>query len=205
MNVKTLLHQFLTGCITTGTIAFIGAIPAISTTHNAEEIAPPLLAGTPFHIAQTAPLTGNWKLVNMTAADSPMPMLPTVEQTAEFTDGRIAGTGGCNRFMGSYETEGDPSRTARSGRLKISPLASTFMACEPDAMRQESIYLAALQGAQQYEVTPEGLTIAYQTEAGAGVLRFVAQTTGESGRESGREQHSEPVGEPSSQPIRGLW
>jgi heat shock protein HslJ len=61
------------------------------------------------------------------------------EVTAEFgTDGRVSGSGGCNRFSGEYTLEGDS--------LAIGPVASTRMACfEPEGVgEQESAYFAAL-------------------------------------------------------------
>lgn len=171
----------------------------------------PLLAETPVQMAQASSLTGSWKLANMTAGNSPMPMLPASDNvpTAEFQEGRIAGSGGCNRFMGGYETEGN--------QLKIGSLASTFMACEPGVMNQESTFLKALQGAQRYEVTDDGLTIFYETEEGAGVLRFVAQASDQTGsastnesmnqttNESTNQTMNESTSQPSSQPVRGLW
>lgn len=59
--------------------------------------------------------------------------------TAEFgTDGRVAGSGGCNRFSGGYTLQGNS--------LAIGPVASTKMAClEPEGVgQQESAYFAAL-------------------------------------------------------------
>ncbi|WAL62021.1 META domain-containing protein [Thermocoleostomius sinensis] len=122
-------------------------------------------------MAQTSSIVGNWRLVNMTADNTPTPMVPSqgIELTADFADGRVTGSGGCNRFMGGYELDGD--------RLTISPLASTFKACEEPIMSQEIRYLNALQGAQRYELDDqEQLTIVYQTEQESGVLRFVSQT-----------------------------
>lgn len=145
-------------------------------------------------MAQAASLSGSWKLVNMTAGSSPMPMLPTVEQTVEFADGKIAGTGGCNRMMGSYQIAGE--------QLKIGPLASTFMACEPDVMTQESRFLTALQGAQRYAIEQPGqLAIFYETEEGAGVLRFAAQANSS----PVNQPAPEPAPEPTNPPVRGLW
>ncbi|MBF2001850.1 MAG: META domain-containing protein [Synechococcales cyanobacterium M58_A2018_015] len=120
-----------------------------------------------FDMAQSsAALSGSWRLANMTTAGSPMPMVPSADLTLELSGDRVAGSGGCNRFMGSFQTDGN--------RLSISPLASTFKACEPSVMNQESTYLAALQGAQRYEIDDQNqLTITYQTEQGSGVLRFV--------------------------------
>lgn len=134
-------------------------------------IAQQLSSDIPLQMAQTSSIAGNWRLANMTAGDLPTPMVPSadIELTADFADGRITGSGGCNRFMGGYELDDD--------RLTVGPLASTFKACEEPIMNQEMLYLNALQGAQRYELDPQGnLTIVYQTEQGSGVLRFVPQT-----------------------------
>ncbi len=123
----------------------------------------------PFYMAQSSSLSGSWRLANMTSANLPTPMLPVGELTVEFSGDQIGGSGGCNRFMGGYKVQGE--------QITIGPLASTFKACEQDVMTQETKYLAALQGAQRYEIDDQGnLTISYQTEQGSGVLRFTAQT-----------------------------
>jgi len=65
--------------------------------------------------------------------------LAGVEVTATFgEDGRVTGSGGCNRYFGPYALDGDA--------LSIGPLASTRMACfEPAGVgEQETAYLAAL-------------------------------------------------------------
>jgi len=112
-------------------------------------------------------------------------MLPVGELTAEFSKGRISGSGGCNRFNGSYTTKGN--------QLKIGPLASTFKACEPPIMQQETRFLTGLQAAQRYEVNQDGLQIFYQTKQGKGVLRFTAESGSQNGAQRG------------SQDVRGLW
>lgn len=153
------------GSIVALAVGLIGANPAIAnpappqSTHNLQ----------PFHMAQSSSLSGSWRLANMTSGNLPTPMLPVGELTVEFSGDRIAGSGGCNRFMGGYKAQG--------GELSIGPLASTFKACEEAVMTQETQYLAALQGAQRYEIDDQGnLTIYYQTEQGSGVLRFTTQT-----------------------------
>lgn len=50
--------------------------------------------------------------------------------------GRLFGFGGCNRFSGTYEQH--------DHHLKISPLATTRMACAPEAMQKEADFLAML-------------------------------------------------------------
>lgn len=124
----------------------------------------------PLQMAQSASaIAGSWRLANMTESPFPTPMLPSTDLTAEFADGRVSGSGGCNRFNGGYQAPG-------SNQLSIGPLASTFKACEQSLMDQESRFLKALQGAQRYEMDgPDQLTIYYKTEQNSGVLRFTAQ------------------------------
>ncbi|MFN4142803.1 META domain-containing protein [Aestuariivirga sp.] len=50
--------------------------------------------------------------------------------------GRVAGSGGCNRFRGSYQQSGDG--------LTFSPLAATRMACPPEVMRRERAFFDML-------------------------------------------------------------
>lgn len=164
----------LTGYILALGVGIAAAAPALANSTVANPATPQHSSQNtqPFQVAESSSLTGSWRLVNMTEANSPTPMVPpqNTEPTAEFSGNRIAGSGGCNRFMGGYKIQ--------DGQLSIGPLASTFMACEPPVMNQELKYLAALQGAQRYEIDDQGnLTIFYQTDQGSGVLRFVAQAT----------------------------
>ena len=166
MSNTSLFKQQLTRCIVTLIVGTLGITSVNSV------VAQPTLKNTlsSFEMAQSSSLIGSWRLANMTEGDSPMPMVPpqATELTATFADGKISGSGGCNRFMGSFETQGD--------RLSVGQLASTFKACEEPIMQQESRYLKALQGAQRYEIDNQGqLTIYYQTEQGSGVLRFTSQ------------------------------
>lgn len=132
-------------------------------------MAAPALAQPPeIQVAQASALSGSWRLVNMGELTSPMMVPQATQLTADFADGRISGSGGCNRFMGGYQTQ--------AGTLTVEPLASTFMACEESIASQESRYLKALQAAQRYEVDSQGqLSIFYKTEQESGVLRFASQ------------------------------
>lgn len=66
--------------------------------------------------------------------------------TAEFSsESRVAGRAGCNGYFGTA--------LADAGTLRVGPLASTLMACAPDAvMEQEKRYLETLQAAKSYAV-----------------------------------------------------
>lgn len=151
-------------------IAGVLTVGSVGVWMGNEAIARPLpdLSSGPLYMAQTPTLQGSWRLANMTAPPFPTPMMVTTEITADFANGRVTGSGGCNRYNGSYTTTGN--------QLKIGPLASTFKACEPQIMEQESRYLKALQQAVRYEVSQEGLQVYYKNEEGEGVLRFTSQT-----------------------------
>jgi len=77
---------------------------------------------------------------------------PASGPTIEFAQDRISGTGGCNRFFGGY--------TAEQGRLSVSGVGSTRMACDPDIMRREADYFSVLNAAQSYRRDDGQLTIA---------------------------------------------
>jgi len=61
----------------------------------------------------------------------------TISSLSFLADGRVAGSGGCNRFAGEIRSE--------DGRLQVGQLASTMMACPPGQMDQERRFLAALE------------------------------------------------------------
>ena len=67
------------------------------------------------------------------------------ELTLEFgEDGTVSGSGGVNRYNGSYEVDG--------AGIAIGPLALTKMAGEPDLMEQEAAFVKALESATQWKV-----------------------------------------------------
>jgi heat shock protein HslJ len=108
-----------------------------------------------------------WMLQQMVGADgSVTPVIPGTEIIAEFRDGRIMGSAGCNSYGGAY--------VVREGAaISISDTFSTLMAClRPGLMEQESAYLAALRGVSSFEVTADVLSL--RSGDGA-MLRFVPQ------------------------------
>lgn len=87
------------------------------------------------------PLTGTeWVLTDLAGT----PALPGGKATLAFPEeGRVAGSGSCNRFTGSV--------TITGAQLKMGPLASTRMACMDNAVsQQEDAYLKALGAANRY-------------------------------------------------------
>lgn len=76
---------------------------------------------------------------------------------------RVAGSGGCNRIMGSYRLEGKS--------LSFGKVASTMMAC-PDGMDQERAFFQTLDQVRSWLVRSDSLDLV--DEAGKTVARFVA-------------------------------
>ncbi len=91
-------------------------------------------------------------------------VLPDTRVTTNFADGEVAGSSGCNRYFGSYETDG-------SGSLTFGPLGSTMMLCAPDeVMLQETAFLANMSSVTAYEIANSQLLL--QDAAGQTVLVF---------------------------------
>jgi heat shock protein HslJ len=63
---------------------------------------------------------------------------------------RVAGSGGCNRITGSYETNGD--------RLSFSQMAGTMMACI-EGMETEKAFLDALNHVDKWKITGRELEL----------------------------------------------
>lgn len=103
---------------------------------------------------------GTWRLVEMQGQGP----LGDSTVTATFEDGRVHGSGGCNRYTGEATVDGD--------RLRVGPLASTMMACAEAVMAQESAYLQALEATARWEVAEGRLQV--RDTSGTVVLVFDA-------------------------------
>jgi heat shock protein HslJ len=86
----------------------------------------------------------SWRVESIAGESAPGP-------TIEFAQDRISGTGGCNRFFGGY--------TADDGRLTITGVGATRMACEQAVMQRESAFFSVLNAAQSYTRAADRLTI----------------------------------------------
>ena len=86
-------------------------------------------------------LAGTWVL-DQAASGSPDFGLP-VTVDATFSDGTVAGTGGCNRYGADVEAGTD-------GSLSVGPVRSTKMMCTPEAAAVEDDYLARLAAAESF-------------------------------------------------------
>ncbi len=111
-----------------------------------------------------APMADALRNTTWTLVGSPMAG-EGVEVVMAFGDGTVSGFSGCNRFSGSYRLTVDA--------LEFGPLASTRMACPPDAMRLEDDVLGRLAQVVTAVVEPAELHL-FDAE-GELLLRFETQ------------------------------
>ncbi|HET6444162.1 MAG TPA: META domain-containing protein [candidate division Zixibacteria bacterium] len=71
--------------------------------------------------------------------------------SANFDDGDISGSAGCNNYFGTYEATEDT--------IAIGPLASTMMLCPDPVNEQEQLFLAALESAATYQIIANRLEL----------------------------------------------
>ncbi len=81
------------------------------------------------------------------------PLVAGTGISAQFTaDGKLGGSAGCNRYLGSYTVSGNEITFS-------APMGSTMMMCEQAVMDQEAAYLKALGEAKTFAVQGEKLTL----------------------------------------------
>ena len=88
----------------------------------------------------------------LTSWAEPAPPPDSAVITAEFAEGRMAGTSGVNRYSASVTSSTD-------GSFAIDAPISTKMAGPADAMAAEASYLRRLQAATSYQVDGDTLVI----------------------------------------------
>ena len=86
--------------------------------------------------------------------------------TAEFADGQVAGSGGCNRYNAPVSSDDAQS-------LTIGPAISTLMACPEPSMTQEMQYLTALPNTMQWSYYIGKLALTHQQGDGIGMLMLL--------------------------------
>jgi heat shock protein HslJ len=111
-------------------------------------------------------LEGRWDLVSYGPVGSEATVLTDRQVFIDFTsDGKISGSGGCNRYFGGWgflEGTKDTIRIWRTG--------STKMACDGPIMTQEYRFLEELSRVSRYATEGKELRLYY--DEGRGVLRF---------------------------------
>jgi putative lipoprotein len=81
-------------------------------------------------------------------------------------DGRVTGSGGCNRLMGRTDINGQS--------ITFSAIATTRMACAPPVMQQERKLLDALAATRSYRIADAMLTL--HDTSGAELVRLIRPT-----------------------------
>jgi putative lipoprotein len=87
----------------------------------------------------------HWTVTSINGKTTEADGTPTIEFGS---DGKVAGTTGCNRYGGSVTIDGD--------KITFGPLASTLIGCEGAIATQEQAFTAALQGATNWSVGSNG-------------------------------------------------
>lgn len=88
------------------------------------------------------------------------------EMTARFESGELSGSTGVNTYRGPYTLSGTT--------LRIGALSATEKAGEPEAMEQESAYLATMPLVARYEI--EGTTLTLLSAEGLRLATYSAAT-----------------------------
>jgi|GEM_PF-833572 len=111
----------------------------------------------------TLPLIGSeWFLYEMDGETAPLGDAGREAGMILYSDGRIAGFTGCNRFMGKYQLT--------TSRFVIGPLATTKKACAQVDTSLEQPFLQLLQTVERFSIKNRILT--FYDDAGRPVLRF---------------------------------
>lgn len=80
------------------------------------------------------------------------------------TDGRVSGSGGCNRIGGGAMVKGS--------NLRFSRMISTRMACAPALMNQEHRFLQALEDVRRFRIDSRRHTLLLRDGNGKTILRL---------------------------------
>ena len=85
-----------------------------------------------------------WRAVSVDG----QPPIEGSEATAAFAEGRIYGTTGCNRYFAGY--------TLEEGRLSLTPVGMTMMACDGPIGDLEQVFVRVLNAAESAVIDAEG-------------------------------------------------
>lgn len=79
------------------------------------------------------------------------------------TDGKILGSGGCNRFFGTYDIT--------ENKIKFSPFGATRMACEKSVMDLEMTFMMVFEEISAFE--KDGINLTFFNTQGQPVIQLV--------------------------------
>lgn len=103
-------------------------------------------------VAQDSPLAGEWHVEDIAGGG----IIDSSNVTLDFSEpGRLAGSGGCNRY----------SAPIAQNTFRIERVASTRMMCPEALMQQERRFFAALETATRYDVDGSGALRLFSDES----------------------------------------
>ena len=106
----------------------------------------------------------SWKLVGI--GDEAVPEGTGV--TLEFSEGKLSGLGGCNRYFATVTQDEE-----QGGRLSVGLIGSTRKACARPLMQFEQKYFELLRQVSSFSLRGRQLFLVWKRGDESGVLRFV--------------------------------
>lgn len=102
---------------------------------------------------QAASPEGSWRATSFLQGDGVSTLLADTEITADFGEGALSGSAGCNQYGGGYETRGSS--------ISIEALFATEMACDSPRgiMEQERAFLSVLPRAAEFKLEARNLVL----------------------------------------------
>lgn len=115
-----------------------------------------LLCALPLPARADAALQGRWLAEDIGGGG----VVDRVQTALEIgADGRVSGSGGCNRIFGTVRIDGQA--------IAFGQMGSTKMACEGAVMMQEQRFLAALAQARRWRIDAPRRKLILSDEAGS--------------------------------------
>jgi len=128
-------------------------VVAVVVDSEAEEAVAVVAEASAERVPEPTELVGAWLLEDLGGRG----VMDMAQTTIVFDgEGRVSGSGGCNRFTGGY--------TFADGILEFSPLAGTKMMCPEAVMDQEDRFLSALGAVERVAVDGPFLLISFAGE-----------------------------------------
>jgi heat shock protein HslJ len=144
-----------------------------------------------FDAAPRNPLRGEWRVDSFaTDANTVSAVLPETVIDVVFGIASVGGFAGCNSFSGTYGTNGNI--------VRVSPLATTRLACDQAVMDQEAAFLKALQGAALIDVRADAVNL---TDLGGSVVVALVKPTPEPLPEASPGGSTPPSAAPTAAPT----
>ena len=97
------------------------------------------------------PTLSDWALQSGTVDGVDIPIVEDHPITLTFENDGVAGSSACNSYFGGYTIDG--------ADISFTDMGSTMMACEPQVMDSEQMYLDAMSKVDSFTATDDTLTL----------------------------------------------